>query len=98
MTETWHDESKVHEYVGRVGRLAARAAGETEMVEAMPATVERVLDLGCGDGRLLALALGAHSEVCDAIGLDSSAPMLARAREQFADDKRVTIREHDLRT
>jgi tRNA (cmo5U34)-methyltransferase len=97
VTETWHDESKVQEYVGRVGRLAARAAGEAELVEAMPATVGRMLDLGCGDGRLIALALGAHPEIAEAIGLDSSAPMIIRAREQFAGESRVTIEEHDLR-
>jgi ubiquinone/menaquinone biosynthesis C-methylase UbiE len=97
MSETWHDESKVVEYVGRVGRLAARAAGEAEMVEAMPATVGRMLDLGCGDGRLITLALNAHPEIGEAIGLDSSAPMIARAREQFATEGRVAIEEHDLR-
>ena len=50
MSATWSDEEKVDEYVGRVGRLAARKAGEAELVDALPASVERVLDLGCGDG------------------------------------------------
>jgi methionine biosynthesis protein MetW len=35
--------------------LAARAAGEVELVEALPSVVHRVLDLGCGDGALLDL-------------------------------------------
>jgi hypothetical protein len=42
---TWRDTAKVDEYVARVGRLAARAAGEAELVEALPVKVERVLDL-----------------------------------------------------
>ena len=74
---TWKDEAKVAEYVGRVGRLAARAAGEAELLEALPATVERVLDLGCGDGRLAALVLDARPEAREAVALDSSPPMLA---------------------
>ena len=38
---TWKDGGKVDEYVARVDRLAARRAGEAELVEALPATVGR---------------------------------------------------------
>jgi SAM-dependent methyltransferase len=93
---TWKDPGKVAEYVGRVDRLAARAAGEAELVEALPATVERMLDLGCGDGRLIALVLGARSHASQAFGLDSSPPMLELARQRFRDDPRVMIEAHDL--
>ncbi len=96
MGATWQDEAKVHEYVGRVGRLAARAAGEVELVEALPDRVERILDLGCGDGRLAALVLDARPDARSATGLDNSPPMLELARERFRDDERVEIREHDL--
>jgi SAM-dependent methyltransferase len=96
MVETWKDEAKVEEYVGRLDRLAARAAGEAELVEALPAEVHRVLDLGCGDGRLAALVLGARPAATEAIGLDHSPPMIERARERFRDDDRVTIVDHDL--
>jgi tRNA (cmo5U34)-methyltransferase len=93
---TWKDHEKVHEYVGRVGRLAARAAGEAELVEHLPDQVERVLDLGCGDGRLAALVLEARPDATEAVGVDSSAPMLDLARERFGDDARVRLVEHDL--
>jgi SAM-dependent methyltransferase len=93
---TWKDRDKVHEYVGRVDRLAARRAGEAELIEALPVDVSRVLDLGCGDGRLIALVLDARDEVADAVGLDNSPPMLELVRERFRDDPRVTIQEHDL--
>ena len=96
MTPTWQDEEKVDEYVGRVGRLAARAAGEAELVEALPARCERVLDVGSGDGRLIEVAIGARPSVAAAIGLDNSPPMIARARKRFADEPRVVIKDHDL--
>ena len=97
MERTWKDEKKVSEYVGRVGRLAARAAGEGELVEHLPVQVDRVLDLGCGDGRLAALVLDARPQATEAIGLDSSAPMLDLARRRFADEPRARVVEHDLR-
>jgi tRNA (cmo5U34)-methyltransferase len=93
---SWKDLEKVNEYVGRVGRLAARRAGEAELMEALPAATTRVLDLGCGDGRLIAVALEARPEIDEAIGVDNSPPMLELARERFASDDRVAIRPHDL--
>lgn len=96
MSTTWKDGAKVHEYVGRVGHLAPRLAGEAELAEVLPPDVARAVDLGCGDGRLLGLVLDARPEVVEAIGLDSSPPMLDLARQRFAGDPRVAIREHDL--
>jgi SAM-dependent methyltransferase len=96
VTSTWKDDEKVDEYVDRVARLAARAAGEAELVEILPSTCRHVLDLGCGDGRLTDLVLSARPEVVTAVGLDNSPPMLERARNRFADDPRVTVVDHDL--
>jgi SAM-dependent methyltransferase len=93
---SWKDEEKVGEYVGRVGRLAARAAGEAELVEVLPATCERVLDLGCGDGRLIEVVVDARPSVLSAIGFDNSPPMIELARNRFAHDARVTVADHDL--
>jgi tRNA (cmo5U34)-methyltransferase len=96
MDSTWRDESKVEEYLGRVGRLDARRAGEAQLLEALPADVERMLDLGCGDGRLIELVLTARPGVVHAVGLDNSPPMLVLARERFARESRVRIEAHDL--
>jgi tRNA (cmo5U34)-methyltransferase len=94
MDSTWSDESKVEEYLGRVGRLDARRAGEAQLLEALPADVERMLDLGCGDGRLIELVLTARPGVVHAVGLDNSPPMLVL--ERFAREPRVRIEAHDL--
>ncbi|MCB0957182.1 MAG: class I SAM-dependent methyltransferase [Ilumatobacter sp.] len=93
---TWGDEEKVTEYLGRVDRLAARRAGEVELVEALPDDVTRALDLGCGDGRLLSLVLDARPAATAAVGLDRSAPMLEHARGRFAGDARVQVVDHDM--
>lgn len=98
MSQTWKDHDKAHEYVGRVGRLAARTAGEAELVAALPSDVGRVLDLGTGDGRLLDVVLNARPAVTEGVGLDNSPPMLELARSRFADDGRVSIVEHDMRS
>jgi SAM-dependent methyltransferase len=54
-----------------------------------------VLDLGTGDGRLLALVRTARPDVVG-VGVDFSPPMLERARARFAGDAAVEIVEHDL--
>lgn len=95
MGASWKDESKVSEYLERVDKLAARRAGEAELIEALPASPRRMLDLGCGDGRLIDVVRGARPGV-EAIGLDNSAPMLALARDRFGGDDSVTVLEHDL--
>jgi SAM-dependent methyltransferase len=77
--------------------LAPRLAGEDVLIDALPAEPRRVLDLGCGDGRLAARVLDARPSVEQVVGVDSSPPMLTRARERFSDDPRVEIRAGDLR-
>jgi tRNA (cmo5U34)-methyltransferase len=94
---TWGEQDKVEEYLDRVERLEARRAGESEFVETFPDRVHRVLDLGCGDGRLTSLILAARPALHSAVGLDSSQPMLLKARQRFAAEPRVAVLDHDLR-
>jgi tRNA (cmo5U34)-methyltransferase len=94
--EGWRDPDHVDEYLGRVGTLAPRLAGEAMLVDVLPSDPRRVLDLGCGDGRLAALALEARPAIEAVVAVDSSPPMLALARARFADDPRVEVRAGDL--
>jgi tRNA (cmo5U34)-methyltransferase len=93
---TWHSQEKVDEYLARVGGLPARIAGETALVEVLPAAPASLLDLGCGDGRLAGLVLAARPSVASVLAVDRSEPMLAAARARFAGDARVTVSPHDL--
>ena len=68
------------------------------MLELLPARVERVLDLGTGDGNTLALVLAARPGATG-VGLDFQEEMLRRARERFAgDDRRDDRRARSRRT
>ncbi len=69
------------------------AEGDSVLVELLPATVTRMLDVGCGDGRLTRLVRDARGDV-DAVGIDLSPPMLAAARERLGDDAELI--EHNL--
>lgn len=95
-TAGWADADQVAWYVERIGRIEARQAGERMLVDLLPAAPVRVLDLGCGDGRLGTLVAEHRSSVGAVVGVDRSPPMLDRARERFADDQRVTVSPWDL--
>ncbi len=93
MAGEWSEPGRVAEYLAR--EIPHRATAEQMLLEALPERVGNLLDLGTGDGRLIALVRG-HRPKARAIGLDSSAPMLERARARFADDPGVELRRHDL--
>jgi SAM-dependent methyltransferase len=57
--------------------------------------MSRVLDLGCGDGRLLALVKHAVPGLA-ATAVDFSPTMLERLRQRFARDPLVNVIVHDL--
>jgi len=82
-------------YLERADALPHRVEGDRVLVELLPDRVTRVLDLGCGDGRTLALVLAARPEATG-VGLDLTSTMLDAARQRFGDDPRVHLAQHDL--
>jgi tRNA (cmo5U34)-methyltransferase len=92
-SEGWSDQNRVAEYLAR--EIPHRAVAEEMLLQALPEPVSRFADLGTGDGRLLALVASRYPEA-EGTGLDSSAPMLHRAKERFGSDPRVVLREHNL--
>ena len=66
------------------------------VADLLPASPTRVLDLGCGDGRLTAVVLEARPSVEEVVAVDRSAPMLDLARARFAGDDRVAVRAGDM--
>jgi len=93
--EEWTTAEHVHRYLGRADECPRRAEGESVLLEHVPRDAVRILDLGTGDGRLLALLRTDRPEMAG-VGLDFSELMLEAARERFGDDDRVELVEHDL--
>jgi tRNA (cmo5U34)-methyltransferase len=94
--EEWtRDEEKVQRYLDRADEFPHRLEGEDILLEHVPRDARRVLDLGTGDGRLLALLQVDRPEMTG-VGLDFSELMLAGARQRFAGDGRIELVEHDL--
>ena len=82
-------------YLARADKLPHRTEGEKALLEQIPPSAKRVLDLGTGDGRLLALVKLNNPSV-EGVALDFSDPMIEQAKKRFANDKHVTIVKHDF--
>jgi tRNA (cmo5U34)-methyltransferase len=93
--DDWSDAAHALDYLERADRIPHRAVGERVLVDLLPPGARRVVDLGAGDGRLLALALAARPDA-SGVALDASPTMLAAARRRFAGDPAVEVRAHDL--
>ncbi len=91
----WEDPQHALGYLARADALPHRAEGEGVLLDHVPRDARRILDLGTGDGRLLGLLRRDRPDsLC--VGLDFSEPMLAAARDRFADQPGVSLVRHDL--
>jgi tRNA (cmo5U34)-methyltransferase len=97
----WTSPEHARDYLGRADSIAHRTEGESALLEFIPTNARRILDLGTGDGRLLALvkselaARGAKVGV-QAIAIDFSPAMLEATGKRFAEDSSVTLVAHNL--
>ncbi len=91
----WVDAEHARAYLGSRDEIPYRAQGMTALAEFLPATADRVLDLGTGDGVTLALVRELRPGA-GGIAADFSEEMLARARERFAAEDAVDVVRHDL--
>jgi SAM-dependent methyltransferase len=92
----WLETGRVEDWPSRRERLPHASEAERLLGEHLvPERVERVLDLGTGEGHLLA-AIAAGRPGVEAVGLDLSPAMVAAARGRFGEDERFEFAEHDL--
>ena len=82
-------------YLSRADSIPHRVEGEAEFVAHLPAKLGRVLDLGCGDGRLMALVRAARPGAWGT-AVDFSPAMLDAVSERFAGATDIEIADHDL--
>ena len=91
----YNSAEKALQYLAHADRIPHRAAGESLLCELVPRQARRILDLGAGDGRLLAL-LRIDRPESRGVATDLSPTMLEAARERFAGDPLVDVVSHDL--
>jgi tRNA (cmo5U34)-methyltransferase len=91
----WTDAAHARDYLARRQRIPHRDEGYAALLEFLPPTPRRVLDLGTGDGYLLAVLRDVHPDLAG-VAVDFSAEMLERARARFAGVPAVRVVEHDL--
>ncbi|HEX4002790.1 MAG TPA: class I SAM-dependent methyltransferase [Candidatus Acidoferrales bacterium] len=91
----WSSAEHALDYLRRADAVPHRVEGEATLLEFIPADPRRVLDLGSGAGRLLALVKAARPRA-EFVALDFSPTMLAELERVFGKDRAVTIVAHDL--
>jgi tRNA (cmo5U34)-methyltransferase len=91
----WREPEWALQYLRERDAIPHRVDAVEVVLELLPERVERVLDLGTGDGTTLALVLAARPDA-EGVGVDFQEEMLRRARARFDGDADVTIRAHDL--
>ncbi len=91
----WQTIEHAFAYLARADKLPHRTEGEKALLDQIPIGAKRVLDLGTGDGRLLAL-VKLNNPAVEGVALDFSDPMIEQAQKRFAKDKHVKIVKHDF--
>ena len=96
----WTRTDHALDYLGRADSIAHRTEGESSLLEFIPPATHRILDLGTGDGRLLALVLRELAKRqhpnTEAVAIDFSPAMLDAARKRFVGDSSVAVIAHNL--
>jgi tRNA (cmo5U34)-methyltransferase len=91
----WSSAEHALDYLRRADSVPHRVEGEATLLEFIPPSPGRILDLGSGAGRLLALVKAARPRA-EFVALDFSATMLAELRRLFDKDRGVTIVAHNF--
>lgn len=91
----WQSAEHASAYLERAERVPHRSAGEAALLDEIPPSARRVLDLGSGDGRLLDLVLHARPQA-RGVALDFSPLMLEQLHARFGPASRVEVVDHNL--
>ncbi len=98
----WTSTDHALDYLERADSITHRTEGEASLLEFIPQTTRRILDLGTGDGRLLALVLGEQVKrghpITESVAVDFSPTMIEATTKRFAGDATVAVVTHNLDT
>lgn len=91
----WTSPEKALEYLSKADTIPHRVEGESTLLEFIPLSAKRVLDLGSGAGRLLGLVRTVlpHAEF---VALDFSPAMIEHFHAAFPDKQRIHLVTHDM--
>jgi tRNA (cmo5U34)-methyltransferase len=91
----WPSAEHAVDYLRRADSIPHRVEGEATLLEFIPTDAKRVLDLGSGAGRLLALVMAGRPSA-EFVALDFSPAMLDELRRRFGKESRISIVAHDF--
>lgn len=91
----WASDEHARDYLEHADSISHRSEGESALLEFIPRSTRRILDLGTGDGRLLALVRREHPDT-EAVAVDFSPAMLDGARKRFAGEPAVRVVAHNM--
>jgi tRNA (cmo5U34)-methyltransferase len=92
----WVDDEWAQRYLATRGTIPFRQQGYEVLMELLePRAIDRILDLGTGDGYTLGLVLGMFPDATG-VGVDFNEEMLRQASNRFGDDDRIELLCHDL--
>jgi tRNA (cmo5U34)-methyltransferase len=95
MVNLWSTTEHALDYLTRADSIPHRTEGEAVLLDYIPKDAQRILDLGTGDGRLMALLKIDRPQVTG-IAVDFSPVMLEKARARFKGDDSIEIIGHNL--
>lgn len=90
-TNEWATREHAEAFLARRATLPKIDIAYAELLEILPLNPKRVLDLGCGDGKVMAMVGGSG------VAVDFSPHMLEQARARFQTED-VDVVEHNLNT
>ncbi|MEM6403314.1 MAG: class I SAM-dependent methyltransferase [Cyanobacteria bacterium P01_D01_bin.116] len=95
MANLWTSAEHALSYLAHADNIPHRTEGEAVLFSEVPKTAKRILDLGTGDGRLVAL-LKIERPSAEYVAIDFSPTMLEAVKNRFQDDSTVQIINHNL--
>lgn len=95
-SKEWSQCDHALNYLTLADQIPYKKDGEQVLIDFIPHSAKRILDLGTGDGRLIKLLKTKLLKLDEAIGLDISPTMINMAKDSFKENPLVKIKEHDL--
>ena len=96
----WTSTEHAQDYLERADSISHRSEGESALLEFIPQGTRRILDLGTGDGHLLALVrnklIRRRQPEIEGVAVDFSPAMLEAASKRFAGDSSVSVIAHNM--